>query len=640
MKTTKNIFLTTLEETKNRLDVNYYVCDSSDGSYAYTTSISVAEAGIKYMLSQHHLDEIIVIGTPDLIKEDMTEKTELDKIPFAETSSLEEMSEFGFLTYRISEYMKQLDFEMLDIAELVPPERQAALKKEVDAFRKEQLKDVGYRELFMALATDREVSKLFAKNILSHCTPDEAKSIKYYIYSQMDSHYKMHMLEMNNNTKIRFLPISFDGTISIESINSVVRKTLEDQNSAINLYMDIKGIGAIDGSTLISTFMLMNNRIGYGCNIAGLIHSAKDHFAFAGTVSNIIKSYNINNLISGIETFLKYGKVDILKEYRESLNISDPDADRLFYAMDCIDEGITLCNVDLIAKGIKIIRKTISEPKTNPEDRNIYMEIIINAIKEDYGPLLKGDELSIVELLKWSHRKGLYQQTLTIIESKVPEDMVKRGIYYYARNEQDVANLCKEINVLYWNDSAKSRWAYNEVEHFFVKMYGRSAIDYRQKPDMVARDYAKLRVTALHKKVEGVLPAYSELGNDDLLFELLLAYYRIGNLRNQVNHAIVDEADLNSDELAPRKDNRKLLDDELGKFINLYNSACKRTNKKHEPVILPSERLRNYVRRHELKLVEAAPDLTVNNNFTCNYNGKEIQISISMLKPEQDFDQE
>ena len=59
--------------------------------------------------------------------------------------------------------------------------------------------------------------------------------------------------------------------------------------------------------------------------------------------------------------FLNYGKVDILKKYWSTFAMDDPDAARLFYGMDCVDEGISLCNVDLIASGINVIRKTSAE---------------------------------------------------------------------------------------------------------------------------------------------------------------------------------------------------------------------------------------------------------------------------------------
>lgn len=404
--------------------------------------------------------------------------------------------------------------------------------------------------------------------------------------------------------------------------------------------MDIQGLGTIDGNTLISTFLLMNNKTGYHCCVKGLIDSHKLPTRLFGEITNMIKSYEIQHLITGLDLFLNYGKVDVLKTYWRSLLVDDPDADRLFYGMDCVDEGISLCNVDLIACGMNVIKKTINHPRTLPETRNIYMQIIINAISNDFGTLLSGEYLSIPELLKWSLRKGLYQQTLTIIESKVPEDIVKRGIYYYARSEEDIPPLMKEFNYLFWNETSKMRWAFSDIEHYFIKSYGRSVLDFRQKPDMVARDYAKLRIDALHNRAEGILPAFSELNNDDLLYELLLGYYRIGNLRNQINHAIVDEPNMDTEELAERKDSRKELDSELQKFINLYNSACKKTEPGFRPCLLSAARMKSYTRNHELKPLEEGTDLTVRNTYTCSYNGKEVMINISLFEPQPEPDPE
>ncbi len=134
------------------------------------------------------------------------------------------------------------------------------------------------------------------------------------------------------------------------------------------------------------------------------------------------------------------------------------------------------------------------------------------------------------------------------------------------------------------------------------------------------------------------MKAYSELNNDDMLFELLLGYYRIGNLRNQINHAIVEEVDMDSDELADRKDSRDELRTELKKFISLYSSARKKTPKTDNPVLLPSERMKAYARRHQLQPLEEGTDLTARNTYTCSFNGKEVHICLSIFKPEPDID--
>ena len=155
---------------------------------------------------------------------------------------------------------------------------------------------------------------------------------------------------------------------------------------------------------------------------------------------------------------------------------------------------------------------------------------------------------------------------------------------------------------------------------------------------MVAKDYARLRIAAIHGETSEILPAYSDLNDDKLLYELLLSYYRIGNLRNQVNHAGVDDPMISDDELAPRKDNRLLLDDALSRFISLYSRACSLTKKQSEPVIISSAHLKAYVRRHELKPLEEANDFTVSNSYSCTFNGKELQINLNMFKTEEDYD--
>ena len=637
MKKAKNIFLTTLGATKNRLDIHYYSCETANGSYVYTTGVSTAEAGIRYILSSQKIDEVIVIGSPSSIRENASKEAPLSDVSLYGVSDLDNMSEYDFLFYRIQEYIKQMDIELLDLAEAVSDARKNELLDRLNHFRKSAVNTTDSRDFFGKLSTNPEFTQKYKDQILFDAEKAEENWLKYYIYNEMDSFYRMHILDENKDTLIKYIPIAIDGTLSMEDIRNIVNTTLNDHHGSINLCMDIQGLSAIDGKTLITTFLLMNRRIGYSCDVCGLINSYMDPEAFSGMITNVLRSYEIQNLISGIDVFLEYGKVDLLKSYWNSLHVSDPDSNRLFYGMDAIDEGIALCNVDLIECGINIIRQVMKHPKCAPEDRNIYMDIIMSAISSDYGPLLKGDDLSIAELLKWSLRKGLYQQTLTIIESKVPGDIVKRGIYYYARNEEDIKAFMKDLNYLYWNESAKMRWAFSDIDHFFIKSYGRSFVDFRQKPDIVARDLAKLRLDALHGRNENLLPAYSELNNDDLLFELLLGYYRIGNLRNQVNHAIVEEVNPDTDELAPRKDSRTELNLELKKFIGLYSSACNKTQKEHEPVLLSPAKMKSYSRNHQLIALEGSSEDIAKSTYTCTFNGKEVQINISLFKPEEDI---
>ena len=640
MKKEKNVFLTTLSETKNKLDVNYYMCESPTGASICTTGISIAEAGIKYMLSQYDIDEIVMIGTSNVVPAMEERVISLSDLAASGDGSIDTSDEFKFVTYRIMEFIDQLDFEIIDIGESVPENRQVELGAMIEDFKSGNARGLSNLEFFSKLTSDEAFENRFVEDLLNNLSPEEKRWVKHQVYHQMDSFYKMHINNREKPVVIRFVSIPSESTLSIDTINLIVRRTFDDAQSDINLYMDVQGMGLVDGNTLISTFLLMNNRTNYSCNVCGLINSSLPYGKFFGKVSNMIKHYEIQKLITGIDLFLNYGKVSMLKSLENFFKADAADADRLFYGMDCVDEGITLCNVDLIECGINIIRNTIRNPRTRAEDRSIYMQITLNAIISDFGQLLQGDELSIPELLKWSLRKDFFQQTLTIIESKVPTDMVRRGIYYYARSEEDIRTLMKEFNYLYWNESSKMRWAFGDIEYYFIKSYGRSFLDFRQKPDAVARDFARLKIDALHGRTDNILPAYSELGNDDMLFELLLGYYRIGNLRNQINHAEVDEPNLDADELVKRKDSRDELRVELKKFINLYSSACKKTPVTDKPVFLPSGRMKAYARRHQLQPLVEGSDLTVENTYTCSFNGKEVHITLSLFKPEPDIDVE
>ncbi|MBQ4148217.1 MAG: hypothetical protein II594_00625, partial [Clostridium sp.] len=58
----QRIFLTTLNETRHRLDLKYYYHADEAGNVACTTGISGAEAGIRLALSSHPVDRILVTG--------------------------------------------------------------------------------------------------------------------------------------------------------------------------------------------------------------------------------------------------------------------------------------------------------------------------------------------------------------------------------------------------------------------------------------------------------------------------------------------------------------------------------------------------------------------------------------------------
>ena len=61
------------------------------------------------------------------------------------------------------------------------------------------------------------------------------------------------------------------------------------------------------------------------------------------------------------------------------------------------------------------------------------LELFIKNIRMDYGVLLKEDH-DVIDEIQWCLTKGYLQQALTLIESKMPEELFKKGIFSYDEN--------------------------------------------------------------------------------------------------------------------------------------------------------------------------------------------------------------
>jgi hypothetical protein len=101
--------------------------------------------------------------------------------------------------------------------------------------------------------------------------------------------------------------------------------------------------------------------------------------------------------------------------------------------------------------GIRILKKVFSGPEVDdmPElESNIFL-LIAHTIWMDYGKLVSEEEITGIELIKWAYRKKLYQQTLTIIESKIPLEFVQKGILYYAIDEETRLHMLESLQLCY-----------------------------------------------------------------------------------------------------------------------------------------------------------------------------------------------
>ena len=596
----QRIFLTTLNETRHRLDLKYYYHADEAGNVACTTGISGAEAGIRLALSSHPVDRILVTGPAFCAEDSETGKM----VPLAglhdTASDIRKMSEYAFLCYRLRQFLDGLDMEFSDIRDKLDMEARTRVRELTEQFRVRNAADVPEEDLFRKLCLDRNLDDSFEREVLSSLSPEESAWARQYLYWQMKDTGRMEVIPENRNVLIGFVPVETGGVLSAESMTAIAGQ-LSAGGDDIDLYLDAQGMSVTDGSVLISTVMLMNRRTGFQCSLRGLIETENAPDRFCGRVLDVWKNYNITKLIAGIEQFLDYARDSRLKEYWNTLGIADREADRLFSGMDLVDEGISLCQVGLIAGGMDVIRRLLREDPEDSADRSIYMNIIRRAIRADYGELLQGETLHIPELLRWSLRKGFYQQTLTMIEALIPGDMVERGIYYYAETPGDMDELLRVFNELYWTkETRRSRYIFADPEHYFIKNYLRDLAGRGRNREEVISIYADMRTAQVKGREEGVLPAYSQLGDAVLLREVLGGYYSACSARNQVNHATFRQPDP-TERLEGRKNSRDALKTLLEGFIDCYSRACEQVDRVRTPLRLSPRDFARYLRNHKIQ---------------------------------------
>lgn len=602
----KNILLVSLENLDHGMEHNYYYCSNEEGDPKFCDGVVSAEVTTKYILSKVKVDEIVVIGSGATFDEG----DDLRKICLSESeeyfvSDINSLSEYSLYRYRIFEYLEGLDLEEHDILENISPEDRDRILQIFNRFHR----DVGQRNPRMK-RKDVFFSKLSREpelfDELVGLLPADLKKktvwLKRYIYSLMSDFYKLRALEDNADVQVSFVPTTArkEGAIDTKNIARIIELVAGEEGEFVNLYVDMQGLERTDDFTMVTVLSILKNEWQNKIQIKEVLSTAS--YGFAREIRNEYTRYELNNLLAGMNAFIQYGKTGSLRKYWDELNIYDDHVERLFFAMQCIDDGVSLCNIADLEFGIKELRSVLAEERTEDEKRleSNLISILEAGIRRDFGALLDGgedDELDVLELIKWTYRKEFYQQTLTIVESRIPDDFVKRGILYYAENPNDIDRALAVLKKEYRRVLPKDRYLFNNLSHYFIKDYGRHQINYRQDPAKVRQDYAKSRVARLGQDDPACMRTYSLLEDKEVLEELLFSYYNIGRIRNQVSHG---DSGVNvypgQRKLRRVNDNVRMLREAVDYFIQRYDTAKAHINgKKVSPLTITTEELKNHV---------------------------------------------
>ena len=631
----RNILLTSLGNSWDRKSHRYFYINDG-GTTRYCDGLCIGEAGAKYILSCVPIDEIIVLGN-GTIYEDGEEYKSLVLKDWSDfqSESTDSLSEYSFFQYRLSQFLDGLDMEAVDVMEDIDPERREVI---VDAFQKFCQDSNSANNVLRLDKVFHNLSQDFSlydkmKTYLPAMSDKEMLWLERYIYSQLAESNKLSALDQNHDIRMCFVPTSSKhrGYVPMKDVNQIVDTIEACEGDIINLYIDMQGLDTGDGYTVLAVLSMLGNDQNSPICIKEIISSHYEPGLFANMIDNDEMSrYDINQLVSGMSAFIQYGKVDQVRAYWQESGLHNEHIEKLLYAMRLVDEGVSLCNISDLERGVNLLREvfaTTPEEGLNELESNV-IGVIQEGIRKDYGALLEGDKLDELELIKWALRKKFYQQSLTIVESRMPEQFVKNGLFYYAVDAETKQNLLEVMGRKYWETAPKDRWGFKHFNHYFVKFYGRSEQPRGRGITDLQKSFTDFRINSLTDDSK-IAKAYSRLSdNPEILSDLLYSYYKLGDVRNRVNHAEDSEAIMGENDYDAENENIKLLTEGINRFVYCYEKALKyieeHKDEEYSIEFLDYDELIAYANSHrnELQKKDSSPKGTNPQNNNQNFNKK------------------
>lgn len=547
---TKRILITPLYGVGGKL--NYYFNENDDRA-TYCDALLSAEASCKYVLANHQIDEIITFGSKSTYDPgDDLKSCVLKEGSSFYASDINSMSTYSLFRYRLAQYLDEINVEEQDIRELLDEDAQKAVTDYIKGFFRKYNSDGTKRSnrFFDHLMKDPALRNDLISGMRQAVPGFGSAENNYmtwafqYLYNSMKDSFKMELLEGNSDIRIRFVPTGANGTASfVETFTRIMKGIYSsDSRTCVEIYMCIQSDDASDTFVMMNIMNLVKTMPDSNFRIARVITTTRNPDGISCEILDDTEKFAVTDLIAGIRAFLRYGKTDMLLDYWNMTGRHNTKIERLLYAMRNIDTGISLCDISDIERGIDSLRKLFSENTDLGGDSfaEYFFGMIAEGIRQDYGKLLRTDAVEFIDLVKWAYGKGFLQQTLTLIESRAPNDFVNRGFFYYSNSPSCSESVLKILGQFYYDLKPYEKFKLEDVAHYFVKAYSRGRAQRKKDVRAYQMEYAKLRVGEITEDNPDIIRAHTICPDKEALTNLLFSYYYVGDVRNATNHAMED----------------------------------------------------------------------------------------------------
>ncbi len=223
--------------------------------------------------------------------------------------------------------------------------------------------------------------------------------------------------------KIISIPIDVDDIIPgiILAMNQL--RKLKEKSNDFNLYIDMHGGPRNTQMTFQTILSLLKHESIYPSAIYTIIMNKSK----PNTIKDDTKYFDYIDFVSGMNEFLNFGKPISIKSLN---NLNDLSLRDFTEKANQVADALTLCDMSVFQKSLEDMSNWLNNREIKQDS---LLELFIKNIRMDYGVLLKEDH-DVIDEIQWCLTKGYLQQALTLIESKMPEELFKKGIFHYDEN--------------------------------------------------------------------------------------------------------------------------------------------------------------------------------------------------------------
>ena len=548
------IMITSLRKRDVKDGLQYF-CYSGGEKNMYCDALTSAEAGSKFILANHNIDIIFAFGSDSThdLGDDLRSMSLQEGNSFY-SADIKDMSSFSLYRYRLAEYLDEINAEIQDVRELLDIDQQRSAEEFIRDYFNNEVNANGPHKLnrfFDRLFRDNDLRADMEEKLRQTASDTGADPDKYlswtwnYLYQELRDSSKMQLLECNEDVRINFISTEDDDdsekTFTDLLISSIehVRDISGSDGGEVEIYLCTQNDNARDTFVLTSLMETIRAMPGSRERVVRIIQTDAPSDKMVEDITDDTGKLGVYELLSATRAFLRYGKTDLLLDFRDSSGIHNPEIDRMLYAMRNIDTGISLCDISDIERGIARLKEIFSENNaiTGDSFAEKYFNIIAQGIRQDYGSLLCGEKIEFIELVKWAYRKGFWQQTLTLIESRAPRDFIDKGIYYYCDSEEDREAIVEKFGRIYYDLKQFEKYKLDDIDHYYIKFYSRWRSPHPKDDKEYQLEYTRIRMEELDTEDDELIRAHTVCPDRDALKDLLFAYYYLGDVRNATNHA-------------------------------------------------------------------------------------------------------